>query len=79
MKELILYSIIGGVASFLVSLPIIKKVIGKFYMPLKEVSELVQTILKAVEDKKITKEEIQDIIKEAKDVKNIFVKIKEKR
>lgn len=78
MKDFILYSIIGGIVSFILGIPFVKKVMGNFYMPLKEVSELVQVVIKALEDGKITKSEIQEIIAETKDLKNGFKKLKEK-
>jgi len=47
---------------------IVWKYVGKFLGVVKEVKELAEAVIIAMADKKLTKEEIEAIVKEAKDV-----------
>lgn len=67
--EVISGLLLGGIA-------IVGVYLGKAKRVLKEVVELLQAVVDALEDNKISKEEVLKIIKEAKDIPGAFLKVK---
>jgi len=63
-----MFEVISAVVGFLLGIGVVYKYVKSAMMPLKEVGELILTVVNALEDKQLTKEEIEKIIKEAQDV-----------
>lgn len=61
-------SIIASVVSFILGIGVVYKYVKKATIPLKEIKELIGSIADAVEDGKITAEELKEIIDEADDI-----------
>lgn len=57
-----------AIATALIALGIVRSYMKKLLALNKEVMELQSAIVEAMEDDKITKEELEDIIKEAQDI-----------
>lgn len=68
----LLLNYIGEISAFILGLGVVAGLVTKFKSILKELIEILQTVLLALQDGKITKAEIEDIIKEAKDLISIF-------
>ena len=68
----LLLNYIGEISAFILGLGVVVGIVTKFKSILKELIEMLQTVLLALQDGKITKAEIEDIIKEAKDLISIF-------
>jgi hypothetical protein len=57
-----------NILSFALGVGGVMVIIKKYYRPAKEVGELLVTVAGAIEDGKVTKEELDQIVKEAKDI-----------
>jgi len=68
----LLLNYIVEISAFILGLGVVAGLVTKFKSILKELIEILQTVLLALQDGKITKAEIEDIIKEAKDLISIF-------
>lgn len=62
------------VSGFLIGLAVVTPIVLKLRSILKEVGELLVEVAEGLEDKKLTKDEIGEIIKEAQDILGLFKK-----
>jgi len=69
-------TLIASVVTFLLGIGGTLAVVSKYTMPLKEVAEFLTSVVNALQDGKITKEEIEKIAKEAKDIPQAIRKLK---
>lgn len=67
--------LIAGIG-FLLSIPVVYAFVQKFSMPLEEVGKLLVDVAKAVEDGKITAEEIKKIKEDIGDVGEVIKRIR---
>ena len=71
-------TLISSIGTFLLGVGTVSAIVRKYFMPAKEVGELLLTIYEAVQDGRITKDEIDRIMKEAKDVPAAIRNLKHK-
>lgn len=67
MLDILLKSL-PEILTALLAIGVVWKLMGKVLVVLKEVADLLQAVFVALEDKKLTQEEIDKIIEEAKDI-----------
>lgn len=67
--------IVSAGVGFLIGIPAVFAFVRRFTVPAKEVAELVNAVTQALEDGKLSADEIKNIIKESKDVKLAVTKI----
>ena len=74
-KEAEMEILISSVISFILGIGIVSGFIKKYYTPTKEIFDVGMAIVKALKDGKITPEEVEEIVSEAKDVKEVISKL----
>lgn len=62
------------VSGFIIGIAVVTPIVLKLKGILREVGELLTELADALEDGKITKDEIADVVQEAKDVLGLFKK-----
>ena len=71
-------TLLTTIGTFLLGMGSVLVYVKKYFMPAKEVGELLLAIYDAISDGKITKEEIDKIIREAKDIPAAIKNLKKK-
>jgi len=64
-------ALIGAILGFVISIPVVKAFLDKAVVPVKDVAELILAVTEAIEDGKITTEEVKKIVKEAKNLESV--------
>lgn len=59
---------VAGILGIVIGIGVVWKYVSKILVILKETQELLNAVIVALSDKKLTKEEIEKIKKEAKDI-----------
>lgn len=69
-------ALIGAILGFVIGIPVVKAFLDKATVPIKDVAELVLAVIEAIEDGKVTTEEVKKIVKEAEDLRPVLSLIK---
>lgn len=66
-------SIVALILGFIISIPVVHSFLSKYALPVSEVIDLLDTVLEAVKDGKITPDEAKKIIREAREVGDLLI------
>lgn len=66
-------TIVALALGFLISIPVVKRIVSQYSLPISEVVDLLDAVLDAVKDGKIDPDEAKKIIQEAREVGDLLI------